>query len=103
MSSPSIFRKPAVRRARQELFMGKTRLASLAFSGQTFAFFMPMHRCAPDRDRDAIGVGGSLEGRIKMISTGYHAFESGHSTPLEARMPCSLVDGCACLRKSQRG
>jgi len=73
--------------------MGKTRLASLAFSGQTFAFFMPMHRCAPDRDRDAIGVGGSLEGRIKMISTSYHAFESGHSMPLEARTHCSLVDG----------
>jgi hypothetical protein len=37
---------------------------------------MPMHRCAPDRDRDAIGVGGSLEGRIKMISTSYHALKA---------------------------
>jgi hypothetical protein len=43
-----------------------------------------MHRCAPDRDRDAIGVGSSLEGRIKMISTSDHAFESAHATPLEA-------------------
>jgi hypothetical protein len=69
MSSPSIFREPAVRRVRQELFCGKSdwRLPTiLGFSGQTFGFDMPMHRCAPDRDRDAIGVGGSLEGRIKM-------------------------------------
>jgi hypothetical protein len=47
----------------------------LTFSAQTFVFDIPMHRCAPDRDRDAIGVGSS-----------YHAFESGHSTPLSGRI-----------------
>ena len=44
-----------------------------------------MHRCAPDLYHDVIGVGSSLEGRIKMISTSDHAFENGHATPLEAR------------------
>ena len=46
----------------------------LAFSGQTFLRFQDKllfftANAAPDRDRDAVGVGGSLEGRIKMIST----------------------------------
>ena len=88
MSSPSIFREPAVRRVRQERFLRDKRLATANHSCVFRTSFCFLHANAPMRripNRDAIGVGSSLEGRIKTTSTSDHAFESGHATPLEAQ------------------